>query len=142
MPGGHPTVATPELLAKARVYVAGDWVNHTLQSGRKRVMPTVEGLALYLGISRETIYAREQFSDIVNDLRTNQHDELANGSADGTINPQIGKLMLSSKHGYVEKAQVDNTSSDGSMTPKSPVDKSQLDDIIASLKDKTAKEAE
>lgn len=41
-----------------------------------------------------------------------------------------------------QEIETDLKSSDGSMTPKGTVDKSQLDDIIASLKDKTAKEAE
>lgn len=77
------------------------------------VVPTIEGLAIYLGISRETVYAWEkenpEFSDITENLRALQGNLLINGALGNKFNPTISKLLLSSKHGYVEKSEVDQT---------------------------------
>lgn len=105
-PGGRPTVATPELVEKAWTYVDGKWMSHKLQSGHNRMFPTVEGLALYLSISRDTIYERKEFSDIIKAIKQAQHEEVANGAAEGRLNPMISKLILSAKHDYTERNDV------------------------------------
>ena len=46
------------------------------------------------------------------------------------------------KQRVIKKAEIDNKSSDGSMTPVAAVDKSTVDELIEGLKAKTAKEAE
>lgn len=141
-PGGRPTVATPENVAKAQAYVDGEWQKRTFgpkAKGWKIIMPTVEDLALYLGIDHTTINARPEFSPVLQQLKGIQANTLVNGGVVGVLNPVMTKMVLASKHGYVEKTAqaVDNTSSDGSMSPKEPVDKSVVDSLIAGLKDQT-----
>jgi hypothetical protein len=76
-------------------------------------LPTIEGLAVYLNISRETVYdwssKYPEFSDIVERLKATQAERLLNSGLSGDYNPIISKLILS-KHGYVEKKETDVTS--------------------------------
>ena len=114
MAGGRPTDYTPELVAKAWEYANGGWV----ECGH--MVPSVAGLALHLGISRETCYAWEkdeakEFSDILCRIALNQECDLINGGLSGKFNSPITKMMLT-KHGYSDRIEQDNTSSDGSMS--------------------------
>lgn len=107
---GRPTDYTEELLEKARAYEA-DFKSIFPDD----VLPTLEGLALHLGISRETIYAwesqegKEIFSDIVSNIRQQQAKTLVNKGLKGEYNASIAKVMLT-KHGYREGI---DTTSDG-----------------------------
>ena len=118
-PGGRPTKLTPEIIEKARNYV-----DETMNVGVHVLLPTIEGLALELEISRETVYdwenvpektaknkeiveLHQQFSDIVKQLRVAQGQKLIQNSLIGRYNPTIAKLILSGKHNYVEKTEVD-----------------------------------
>lgn len=105
MPAGRPTVATPEMVERAWTYLTDK--KRGWQSDE--VIPTVEGLAVYLGISKETLYARDQFSDVLKAVKALQGKKLINGSLSGKLNPLISKMMLSSKHDYVEKSAQDLT---------------------------------
>lgn len=108
MAGGRPTKLTKALVEKAHTY---DFVE------LRQAVPTIEGLALYLGIHRDTLYSwcegdgplNREISDITKELLTQQSLELMNGALKGKLNPQISRLILSSKHGYVEKQQTDLT---------------------------------
>jgi len=108
-PGGRPTKYTPALLRKAHAYVAGAYE----QEGE--IIPTIEGLALYLGIYRGTIYAwdddgnKPEFSNIVRECEMKQCSKLINSGLAGNYNASIAKLMLS-KHDYIEKTKQDFTS--------------------------------
>ena len=99
----------------ARKYLLGGY----LELGD--VVPSVAGLACYLAVSRSTIYEwakpRGDFSDIVEGILALQENKLLNGGLKGELNPTIAKLLLA-KHGYADKAEVDNKSSDGTMTPQ------------------------
>jgi hypothetical protein len=104
----RPTKLTPELIEEARKYLKEIDVSiHTL-------LPTIEGLALALHINRDTIYQWEkdnkEFSDIVEELRQAQGQKLIQNSILGKYNATIAKLILSGKHGYVEKTETDITS--------------------------------
>lgn len=85
------------------------------------VVPSVAGLACYLAVSRSSIYEWSkvpgEFSDIVEGILSLQENKLLNGGLKGELNPTIAKLLLA-KHGYADKAEVDNKSSDGTMTPQ------------------------
>jgi hypothetical protein len=98
-PGGRPTVATPENVAKAWEYIESGW-----QTREK--FPTVEGLALTLRISKESLYAREEFSDALAEIRGQQVTDLIAKGLDGTYNSAIVKLMLTAKHGFVEQSDI------------------------------------
>lgn len=112
MPGGRPTKLTKELIAEAYGYLeaTGSFLPNAL-------LPTVEGLALRLRISRDTVYAwcelddelAREFSDIVKELKDSQAEKLIQKSLAGYYNPTIAKLILSGKHGYVEKQATDLT---------------------------------
>ncbi len=108
---GRKSNLTPELISKAREYVddfraCGD------------VIPTIEGMAYYLEIARSSLYKYEgessEFSDIAERVRQLQAKMLINGGLMGDFNASIAKVMMT-KHGYSDKQEIDNTSSDGSM---------------------------
>lgn len=123
---GRPTIYNEEILNKTKEYVAnaedeevqqltGMSVKGTeLYKNKLNVkIPTIEGLALYLGISRETVYAWEkekpEFSDIIAQLRAKQANALISKGLSGDYNPTIAKVLLS-KHGYKEQTEQDITS--------------------------------
>jgi len=76
-------------------------------------IPKMEGLALYLGLSRSTLYewidAHPEFSDKVDELLHQQATYLVNKGLSGEYNSRIASLLLY-KHGYVEKSESDITS--------------------------------
>lgn len=123
--GGRPTEYTDDMLAKAEAYANGAYVE------KGDVVPTIVGMALYMGLTTETLYVwskhedKKAFSDIFTRVWQTQHQGLVNGSLRGELNPAISKMMLT-KHGYSDKVEQDNTSSDGSMSPKPALDASQL----------------
>ncbi len=128
MAGGRPTILTQELLASARDYLAScvDVVdNHYLKNDYKDrlievKLPSIEGLAIHLNIHRSAMYIWEatadyekdpnslfcQFFDILEKLRAMQANRLINNGLMGSYSPVIAKLLLSSKHGYIEKSDI------------------------------------
>lgn len=112
---GRPTSYSDETLKKAESYLKVGWQKEG------DVIPTIEGLALCLGISRETVYAwskqeeKKDFSDIVERIMSKQGKTLANGGLKGELNPTITKLMMA-KHGYKESNEVDLTSGGDKVT--------------------------
>lgn len=89
-------------LEKAKAYLMGEY--KTVGD----VVPSVAGLACYLGISRSTAqeYAKENqaFSGTLAAIKTLQENSLINKGLMGEFNPTIVKLMLSN-HGYAEKQE-------------------------------------
>lgn len=77
-------------------------------------LPSIEGLARFLNISKETIYQWEkihtEFSDVLHALRSEQAQRLVNMGLSGDYNPVIARLLLS-KHGYAERTEL--TGADG-----------------------------
>lgn len=119
----RPTKLTKALIDQAEDY-AQNWKH--IDGG---VIPSIEGLTLHLKLARSTVYAwcdtptqhddetpqayakrcdlHEQFSDIVETVLVKQSRTLINHGLDNQFNSTIAKLMLSGKHGYVEKSEVD-----------------------------------
>ncbi len=122
---GRPTIYTPQMLDESLEYLN----LFSLKQGEREclvdqeVIPTIVGLCRYIKRSKSTVYSwlkdedKGDFLDIVSAIEESQHISLVSGGLSGSYNPMITKLILS-KHGYSEKTEVDNTSSDGSMTPK------------------------
>jgi|SRR5882762_4401569 len=108
MPGGRPTAATPAMLEKAEEYLL-TWVD------KGQVIPSIEGLALHLGISRSILYDRKEFSDILERLRQAQALVLFTQGLSKNFDSTLTKLMLS-KHGYIEKSAQDITSKGESLS--------------------------
>jgi len=105
-PGGRPTDYSEKILTIAKEYIGGGF-----KDVMKDEIPTVAGLAIALGVSRETVYdwakqrEKTEFSDIVADLQAIQERLLLNNGLRGFYNSTIAKLLLSSKHGYAERTE-------------------------------------
>ena len=109
---GRPSELTQELKDKALAYLLGGYI----EVGD--VVPTIEGLACYLGKSRSRIYIYreqdEEFKDTLDSVLTVQGKLLINGGLKGDYNPTITKLMLTN-HGYSDKQE---TTVNGDMNVK------------------------
>ena len=113
---GRPTSYNEEVLASAFYYV------EHFDEFEDEVVPTVVGMCRYIKRGKTTVYnwmadeddEKDDFRDIVSALEESQHIYLVNKGLAGAFNPMITKLMMG-KHGYTEKSEVDNKSSDGSM---------------------------
>lgn len=144
MPAGRPTKYNSDILKKAQEYLAlcVDSVERVVsQESEKYTMykqklvvnlPSIEGLAIHLGIVKDTIYQWEkehpEFSDVINTLRAKQAVKLLNSGLSGEYNPYIAKALLS-KHGYSEKQEVEQSGEtsitvkwDKSLIPSSPTE--------------------
>ncbi len=79
-------------------------------------LPTIEGLARFLGIHKDTIYEWEkkfdEFSDVIGDLRAKQAEKLINSGLSGDYNATLSKVLLS-KHGYRDSAEVTHSLPEG-----------------------------
>jgi hypothetical protein len=111
----RPSEYTPEKLDLARAYIDGGW------SEQGDAVPQIAGLALAVGIHRDTVYQwakdedKKEFSDILTRVMHSQERCLVNDGLRGTFNPAITKMMLS-KHGYSDKQAVDHTTNGESIT--------------------------
>ena len=118
MTAGRPSKLTDALIEQAARYATKDY---RLQG---EVIPTIEGLAVFLNVSRSTIYRwkgeNQEFSDILESLMSMQAKELFSNGLTGDFNPTITKLILT-KHGYSDRVEQDVTSSDGALAPTSIV---------------------
>ena len=108
-PGGRPS-KWQDCIEPAWQYVNGGFRDED------DVVPTIAGLAVFLGCARETIHAwakeHQEFSHIVKALMAKQEKMLANGGVLGEYNASITKLLLT-KHGYSEKVETALTGADG-----------------------------
>ena len=117
---GRPTKYNDSYVKKAKEYVdscndelvqvvSGESEKFTAFKEKVRVnLPTVEGLAIYLKLHKDTIYEWEKihksFSDVINILRAKQVERLINNGLSEDYNPIIAKVLLS-KQGYSEKTE-------------------------------------
>lgn len=101
MPGGQPTKLTEDVIKKAKEYIAS-----CKDSDKKVNLPTAEGLALYLGVVRKTLYnwaeENDGFLHILDELNQTQVTKLINNGLSGKYNSNIAKLVLA-KHGYKDQ---------------------------------------
>lgn len=107
MPGGRPTEYNEKILERAREYLTSLPEDEFVHS--------IEGLALYLDITRPTIYDwksqedKKEFSYIVDKILANQGKTLINNGITKKFDSSITKLMLT-KHGYRDSIETDITS--------------------------------
>lgn len=101
MAGGRPTKYTEDLLEKAQAYV--DMERPT----DDEVIPTIEGMAIELGVRRETIHEwvkqedKAELSNIVKAMDEKQGRILVNMGLSNKFNPKITTIMLN-RHNYRE----------------------------------------
>ena len=78
------------------------------------LIPSIAGLALYLGVSRSTVHLwatqedKKEFSDTLEKIKARQEVLLLSGGLGGTMNSTITKLALAN-HGYSDKIEADHT---------------------------------
>lgn len=110
---GRPTKYNEAMQAKAEKYL----------KEYQTAIPSKQGLALYLKVSDVTIDTWEtKHPDFLGTLQTIKHIQFVkalDGGLTGEYNSTIAKLVLHN-HGLSDKTEVDNKSSDGSMTPIAP----------------------
>ena len=119
--GGRPTIYSEEVLEKTQKYLeetndeylaikgkGGRVVNHKLVVH----LPSIEGLARYLQVHRDTIYSWKgqypKFSYILGQILTEQAKRLLENGLSGNYNSNIVKLALG-KHGYKEQQEVEHS---------------------------------
>lgn len=108
---GRPSDYTPELVALAEQYLSA-WQTEG------HAIPSIAGLASYLGITRQTVHqwckeqGKEPFSYIVDQILINQEISLISNGLKGDFNASIAKLILG-KHGYSDKVEQELTGKDG-----------------------------
>jgi len=128
---GRPTKYSDTYVKKTKDYVdscndelvqivSGESEKFTAFKEKVRVnLPTIEGLAIYLKLHKDTIYEWEKkykpFSDVINILRAKQVERLINNGLSGDYNPIIAKVLLS-KQGYSEKTETNITTQDVDFT--------------------------
>lgn len=120
MPKTNSTKCTDEVIATAREYLDGGY------ESAGHVVPTHSGLALYLGVARQTPKnwaAQEEnnknaqaMAAILDELTSRQEVLIIAGGLSKQYDSGFAKMMAAN-HGYSDKHTVDNTSSDGSMKP-------------------------
>lgn len=132
MTAGRPTLYGPEILERAEGYLQyaqDEWetferpqikdgaVIDSLDVRKKVKLPSIEGLAVYLDVTRECLYewakVHEEFSYILEKVKALQAETLINKGLSGDYNPTIAKLILT-KHGYTDKQDI---TSDGKALP-------------------------
>ena len=99
--GGRPTLYTPEVIIEINKYLI-----EAVPQNMK--IPTIEGIALRLGISRDTLYEwakqHKEFSDTLDKLKMMQKEALIETGIFGgkEINATIIALLLKVNHDMIE----------------------------------------
>jgi hypothetical protein len=111
MPGGRPSDYNDKTVDKVVEY---------LETYREldQVIPTIMGLARFLGVTTQTLHEwkqhedKKEFSSVLRQLMDLQGESLINKGITGEFNSTIAKLILT-KHGYHEKSQVEHMGEGG-----------------------------
>lgn len=110
MPAGRPTDYSEHKLTEAEHYIKVLCQDETINGKLSVKIPTIEGLAYWLGISRSTLYLWQkeypEFSDIIEQLQVKQAEALIQNGLAGNYNSTIAKVLLT-KHGYTDKQEID-----------------------------------
>lgn len=117
---GRKPIYDTDTVIKANEYISGcldTWYTQVKTEGKDSTtvenkldvkIPTIEGLAFVLTVSRQTIYDWEgqypEFAEVTERIRQIQADRLIQKGLSGDYNPTIAKVMLG-KYGYVEKVE-------------------------------------
>lgn len=109
---GRPSEYDPKICDKAYNYL-NITKDKVLKKGVKVKLVSIEGLAIYLSIHRDTLYdwadKFPEFSDTLDMVRIVQKERLINSGLAGEYNSTIAKLMLSHNHGMAEKTEIKDT---------------------------------
>jgi len=139
MPAGRPSEYTEEVLEIAKDYL------DNFRDEYEHAIPSVVGLAKVLRKSRECLYnwardeEKKEFSDILEQINSDQEFVLVNGGLNGSLNSNITKLVLG-KHGYSDKADTTIANPDG--TNIAPSTDIEIARKLAFVLDKALKDKE
>jgi hypothetical protein len=107
-PEGRPTKYIPDTIyPKINEYLDGCGRNQT-------ELPTVEGLALKLGVNTDTLWEWNkkypEFSEYIKKVATKQKDQLINDGMYGgkEVNASMAIFLLKAIHGYKDQNNVTN----------------------------------
>lgn len=119
---GRPTKYSANMLKKAREYIeqcVDEYTEFHKSRGSqsnsferivKVKLPSIEGLSLFLGVTRSTVYLwrdnYQDFSDTLDEIEALQRERLITGGLGGDYNSTIAKLVLSANHGMTEKTDI------------------------------------
>lgn len=119
---GQPTKYSEATQKKANQYIknCGNeyWDYHKTRGDKSDTferkieirLPTVEGLAIYLGVHRDTLYEwakhHPTFSDTLGTISQLQKEMLLVGGLNGDYNPMIAKLVLAANHNMTDRTDV------------------------------------
>ncbi len=99
---------------------------------RKVSVPSIEGLAYFLGISRDTVYDWKEkypeFSYIIRKLQDKQTRVLIDKGLSGEYNSTISKVLLA-KQGYKDESTLDLNNTGKPLTNLTPEQQSVLDKL-------------
>ena len=108
---GRPTEYDSTYVDKAKEYLTSCIDVQVDEKTLKVKLPTIEWLALYLWINRDTVYDWKgkyaEFSDIIATVLHKQAEWLINNGLSWAYNPTIAKVLLT-KHWYTDKIETDN----------------------------------
>ena len=103
--GGRPSKYDDAMQFRADAYL------YIYEEQLQEVVPSHAGLAVYLGVCKDTLYEwakhHSMFSDTLQKIKSNQEKCLINRGLSGKYNAQITKLMLAN-HNYSEKTDVNH----------------------------------
>jgi len=111
-PGGRPTKYTPEVIERLNEYLE-------FAIPENQEIPTVEGIALKLGVNKTTLYewakTHEEFSNALEELKMKQKESLTKIGIFGgkEINATIVQLLLKVNHDMIETNRTELTGKDG-----------------------------
>lgn len=136
--GGHPSAYGARFLKLAK-----DYLVKYPEKPYEETIPTIEGLSIYTGVARSTLYNwikdndKQEFLDIYDQLMSLQGLLLTNNGVNGKFAAVITKLMLS-KHGYIEKLETKTTLE---LDEPDPKEKAKLNAILNGTQKTTTEQA-
>lgn len=106
--GGRPSEYKAEFVAKADEYLKS--CEDLRENGELKVkLPKIEGFALYLGVSKQSLYTwaeqHPELLDALEKIKAVQKEKLIDNGLSGAYNSTIAKLVLSSDHDMREKSE-------------------------------------
>lgn len=127
---GRPSEYSEEILVKCQEYFDIE------RPTNDEVIPTIEGLSLYLNVARQTIYDwknhpdKKDFLYIIEKIMAKQGQGLITHGLDGKFNATISKVILT-KHGYREG--IEQSGPDGGPITIDIEKKAKIDDALSKL---------
>lgn len=132
---GRPRKYGDEIIADGWKYVYDGWK----ETGQK--IPSLVGLALYLGVVSSTVHKwredddKPDFSDICQCVMDLQHESLLSNGLIGAFSAPMAKMILT-KHGYADATDVKNEYAGGKhIIYIESEDKKNMEDHISSVVD-------